>query len=66
LDCLTISPTPEPAPDLAATPVYTDPSGAWSLVPGVNGAGLWRVFADGRPAELVLADGSKFFWVSPD
>ncbi|MBN2007673.1 MAG: hypothetical protein JXA21_30290 [Anaerolineae bacterium] len=63
---LTIPPTPEPAPDLAATPVYIDPSGAWSLVPGMGSVGLWRVFADGRPAEVVLVDGSKFFWISPE
>ncbi len=63
---LTMPPNPEPAPDLTATPVFTDSSGEWSLVPGIGGVGLWRVFADGRPAETVLADGSKFFWVSPE
>ncbi|MCD4739387.1 MAG: hypothetical protein K8R89_09050 [Anaerolineae bacterium] len=62
----TLTAVPWPSgPSLEATPVYTEPSREWWLVLGVSDAGLWRVFADGQPSEVVIPDGTKFIWVSP-
>ena len=63
-----VPPTPElpSEPSLEAVPVYTTPDREWWLMPGAGGVGLWRVFADGRPPEVVVPDGTKFTWISPD
>jgi hypothetical protein len=55
-------PTPMPGPNLAVTPICTDPGGASALYPGPNGVGLWRVPPEGEPT-VVVEDGHHFFYI---
>ncbi len=59
---VTSAPDPYLRPDPHAEAVYTEPDGAWSLVPG-RARGLWRIYADGRPPEIVVEEGLRFVWV---
>jgi hypothetical protein len=58
----TPTPTPTSGPDLAATPIYVDPGGAFALYPGPGGVGLWRVPAEGESVVLI-EDGHYFVYV---
>jgi hypothetical protein len=49
-------------PDLAAASIYADPGGAFTLYPGLEGVGLWRVPAEGKPTVLV-EDGHYFVYI---
>jgi hypothetical protein len=58
----TPAPTSTPGPDLTKSPIYADPGGAFTLYPGPDAEGLWRVPAQGEPV-LLVKDGHHFVYI---